>query len=271
MRDRIPAYAWIGNDLNDDEPSQLAAEAVKTKLGYTAVKCTVPSLDPLASPRDIAVVGDQLRAVREAVGRSIDIALDCHGRTTTAVACLLLAELTTMDPLFVEEPFLPEFTDNLAQLAAGTSIRIATGERLHSRWDMKMVVGSGISILQPDVSMAGGISEMMRIAAIAETWDIALVPHCAIGPLALAASLQVCFAANGAWLQEQDADFYPDYFKRYVVNVDTFALREGGFLPPKQPGLGLIIDEDAVRSAVGSEELWAPPLWNHRDGAVAEW
>jgi galactonate dehydratase len=272
VRDRLRVYAWIGNELNNDEPAQLAAEAVeKMNLGYTAVKCTVPSLDPLASRADIAAVGDQLRAVREAVGPSIDIALDCHGRTTTAVSRLLLEELASMNPLFIEEPFLPEYTDNLTQLAAGTSIRIATGERLHSRWDVKAVLGSGISILQPDVSMAGGISEMLRIAAIAETWDIDVVPHCAIGPLALAASLQVCFAAKCASLQEQDADFYPDYYHRYVSNVDMFDLKGGYFGRPEGPGLGILINEASVRGAVGSEELWEPPRWTLRDGAVAEW
>jgi galactonate dehydratase len=187
------------------------------------------------------------------------------------VARLLLEEIASMNPLFVEEPFLPEYTDNLAQLAAGTSVRIATGERLHSRWDVKAVLGSGISVLQPDVSMAGGISETMRIATIAETWDIAVVPHSAIGPLALASSLQVCFAAQSASLQEQDADFYPDYFRRYVANPEMFAMKDGYFARPEGPGLGLVIHEDAVRAAVDSEELWAPPIWTHHDGAVAEW
>lgn len=272
VRDRLRVYAWIGNELNDDDPGDLAAEALdKVARGYTAVKCTVPSLDALASPGDIASVGAQLRAVREAVGPSVGIALDCHGRTTTAVARLLLAELEDMKPLFVEEPFLPEYTDNLAQLASSTPIRIATGERLHSRWDVKAVLGSGISVLQPDVSMAGGISESRHIATLAETWDIALVPHCAIGPLALAASVQFGFSTKSVWLQEQDADFYPHYFRRYVANSDVFKLDEGGFRPPPEPGLGLVIEEGAVREAVGSEELWEPPLWTHRDGSVAEW
>jgi galactonate dehydratase len=113
----------------------------------------------------------------------------------------LLPQLEPLHPLFVEEPVAPEHSANLRSLVESTSIPLATGERLYSRWDFRDVLASGIAVAQPDLSHAGGISEVRRIAAMAETYDVTMAPHCPLGPIALAASLQIAFSVPNFLIQ----------------------------------------------------------------------
>ena len=104
------------------------------------------------------------------------------------------------------------------ELTQGTTLPIATGERLYSRWEFAEVIQSGVAVIQPDVSQAGGISELRRIAAMAETYDVTVAPHCPLGPITLAASLQIDFATPNILIQEQWITFFGDDFLRYVTN-----------------------------------------------------
>jgi len=187
-----------------------------------------------------------------------------------------LRELEFARPLFVEEPVLPEQYEYYAKLSQKTSIPLAAGERMYSRFDFKHVLAQGgLSIIQPDPSHAGGITECFKIAAMAEAYDVGFAPHCPLGPVALAASLTLDFVAYNAVLQEFPIGIHynqgVDVFD-YIVNKEDFLDKDGYVEPSPKPGLGVEIDVQAVVEASKRFEAdWKPPLWRHDDGAVAEW
>jgi galactonate dehydratase len=272
VRDRARVYGWV----HGSEPAELAdAARAQVEKGLTAVKMT-PSelLAPLDTPAAMQHVIDRVTAVRDAVGPHVDVAIDCHGRFSTAMSRRLLPLLEPLQPLFVEEPVLPEHTRDLGAVAAATTIPVATGERLYSRWDFRPAFEAGIAVAQPDVSHAGGISETRRIAAMAETHDVLLAPHCPLGPIALAACLQVDFAAPNFLIQEQSLGIgYGDSsgLLGYLVDARPFAFVDGSIDRPTAPGLGIEVDEAEVRRAAERGHDWRTPLWRHADGSLAAW
>ncbi len=271
VRERMRVYAWLGAEDGEDDPTVVATEAAaKVRAGYTALKLVPSTLTAADTPARLTIVA-RVEAVREAVGPEIDVMIDCHGRCSKAMAKRLLPLLESAKPMFVEEPVLPEYPEALSELAAISSVPIATGERLYSRWEFKNILGRGVDIIQPDVAQAGGISETRRIAAFAETYDVAMAPHCAIGVIALAASLQICFAAPNAIIQEQGLDVFGPPALEYLVDDSIFKWVDGYADRPTSPGLGIEIDETAVKNASRRDHRWSPtPRW-HPDGAFAEW
>jgi galactonate dehydratase len=212
--------------------------------------------------------------LRDALGDSVDIALDLHGRFSTAATRRILPLLEPLLPLFVEEPVLPEFARDLQRITESTSIPIATGERLYSRWDFRDVLPTGIAVAQPDLSHAGGISEVRRIAAMAEAYDVAVAPHCPLGPITLAASLQIDLATPNFLIQEQSLGI--EYgggsaLLDYLVDPKVFNFVDGNIERLAGPGLGIEIDEDAVRAAASEGHSWRSPVLRHSDGSFAEW
>lgn len=272
VRDRIRIYSWIGGDRPDD----VAATARDRKAaGFTAIKMNASSeMRLLDTPAATMAIVDRLAAVRDAVGDEFDIAVDFHGRLTSAMARRVLPLLEPYLPLFVEEPVVPEMSDHIGDIVRSTSVPIATGERLYSRWDFKNVLAQGIAVAQPDLSHAGGISEVRRIAAMAETYDVALAPHCPLGPIALAACLQVGFATPNLLIQEQSLGIHYNTHSDlldYLVDPTPFTFRDGYIALLERPGLGVTIDERAVEQAAESAVRWRNPIWRRDDGALAEW
>jgi galactonate dehydratase len=274
VRDRVRVYGWIGGD----SPADVAnAAAARMAAGLTAVKMNASAqLAHLSTPRETAEIVQRATAVREAIGPDADFALDFHGRVSGPAARRLLPLLEPLHPLFVEEPVLPTngYT-TLARLVAGSSTPIATGERLYSRWDVLPALQAGVAVLQPDVAHAGGISEVRRIAALAEAYDVAIAPHCPLGPLALAACLQVDFATPNFLIQEQSIGIHYHHGSAelldYVANPEVFRFEDGYVERPTLPGLGVVVDEDAVWSADQLGHRWRTPIWEHDDGSFAEW
>jgi galactonate dehydratase len=182
--------------------------------------------------------------------------------------------LEPLHPLFVEEPVVPEASAHLHRVVDATTVPIATGERLYSRQEFLPVLQQGVAIVQPDVSHAGGISEMRRIAALAETFDARLAPHCPLGPMALAASLAVGFASPNMLIQEHSMGIHYNNgadLLDYVVDAAPFAIVDGHFGLNRAPGLGVDVDEAAIRDADGRGHTWRSPRWRHDDGSFAEW
>ncbi|MEU9360280.1 galactonate dehydratase [Streptomyces sp. NPDC048301] len=272
VRDRVRAYTWVGGD----EPTQIA-EAVREQVeaGFTAVKMNASGrMNRLATTRDIDQVVSRAAAAREALGDDRDFAVDFHGRFTTANAAKLLPHLAPYNPLFVEEPVLPEYTHRLGDLVAGSPVPIATGERLFSRTDVLPALTAGVAVIQPDLSHAGGISEVRRIAALAETFDVLLAPHCPLGPVSLAASLQVAFSTPNFLIQEQSIGIHYNVGAGpldYLADPAPLEFHGGHFLRSTAPGLGIEVDERAVRAADNAAEDWHNPVWRHPDGSFAEW
>lgn len=272
-REKVRIYSWIGGDRPADVVEAARKQAA---AGFTAVKMNANSeMHYVDSFGAIDAAVSRLASVREAVGRDMDIAVDFHGRVHKAMAKVLVKELEPYRPMFIEEPVLPENGEALREISHHTSIPIAVGERLYTRWDFKGVLTDGyVDIVQPDLSHAGGILETRKIAAMAEAFDVAVAPHCPLGPIALAASLQLDACTPNAFIQEQSLGIHYNResdLLDYLEDPRIFAYEDGFARVPTGPGLGLKIDEEEVRRAARLDHDWKSPLWRNEDGTVAEW
>jgi galactonate dehydratase len=270
VRDRVRAYAWIGGD----RPNEIGeAAAARREQGFSAVKMNATAeLDWIGTPK---LFDEVIARVEAAQAQGMDVGLDFHGRVHRPMAKQLAKVLEPLGLLFIEEPLLSENPEGLAQIAHMVSTPIALGERLYSRWDFKPFFEAGaVDIIQPDLSHAGGILECRKIAAMAEAYDVAVAPHCPLGPLALASCLQLAATAPNVAIQEMSLGIH------YNVGGDLFTYVADpapltpvdGFLPiPAGPGLGVDIDEEKVRAAHAERHGWRNPIWRGRDGSFAEW
>lgn len=272
VRDRIRVYGWVGGD----DPSGIAdAIAAQLAVGLTAVKMNASGvIGPNASVAELDAVVQRVAAAREVLGPERDVAVDFHGRITLPTARRLAPLLEPLHPFFIEEPVVPENSALIGRLVDATTVPIATGERLYSRQEFLPVLQAGIAVAQPDLSHAGGISEVRRIAALAEAFDVQLAPHCPLGPLALAACLQVGFATPNHLIQEQSIGIHYNRGAElldYVLDPEPLRFVDGSIERPTGPGLGIEIDEAAVRRADRQGHAWRSPSWRHPDGSAAEW
>ncbi|WP_329069235.1 galactonate dehydratase [Amycolatopsis sp. NBC_01480] len=273
VRDRVRVYSWVGGD----RPSGIFdAVSAQVEAGFTAVKMNVAGpLAAIASPAEANAALARAREAREALGPERDLAIDFHGRVSPAMARRLVRMLEEVQPMFVEEPVLPETQGGaLASVVAASTVPIAVGERLYSRWEFKPALDAGVAVVQPDPSHAGGISELRRIAALAEVYGAGLAPHCPLGPISLAASLQVAFATPNFLIQEQSVGMhYHDGLEplRYLIDSSLFRFTDGYAARPTGPGLGIEVDEEAVRRAAEIGHAWRSPVWRLEDGGLAEW
>ncbi|MEB3102458.1 galactonate dehydratase [Ferviditalea candida] len=272
-RDSIRVYSWIGGDRPNDV-GQAAKE--KVAAGFTAVKMNATEeLQYIDSLEKIDQVVERIAAVREAVGKYVGIGIDFHGRVHKPMAKILARELEPYNPMFLEEPVLPENNEALREIAQHTSIPIATGERMFSRWDFKHVLSDGyVDIIQPDLSHAGGITECKKIFSMAEAYDVAVAPHCPLGPIALASCIQVDATSHNAVIQEQSLGIHYNQgsdLLDYLADPNVFDYRDGHVKILQGPGLGININEDHVRKMAETGHNWKNPVWRHRDGTVAEW
>ena len=273
VRDKMKMYSWVGGD----RPAEVIAGIRKLQaIGFDTFKlngCEEMALIDNSRTVDAAVA--VVAEIREAFGNTIEFGLDFHGRVAAPMARVLIRELEPYRPLFIEEPVLAEQAEYYPRLAAMTHIPIAAGERMFSSFDFKrLFAAGGIAIIQPDLSHAGGLTECHKIAAMAEAYDVALAPHCPLGPLALASCLHVDFVAHNAVLQEQSMGIHYNQGAElfdYVLNPEDFRFHDGYMLPPKKPGLGVEVNEAMVIERSRNAPDWRNPVWRHHDGSVAEW
>ena len=273
VRDKMRVYAWIGGDKPDD-----CATSAKEKIdaGYTALKMNgTADLQWIDSFVKVQESVARLAAVREAVGWDVGIGIDLHGRAHKAMAKVLLKEYEPFKPMFVEEPVLPENNEALLELSRVAAIPIATGERQFTRWGFKqLLTQGGADIIQPDISHCGGIWELRKIAAMAEAFDVAVAPHCPLGPICLAASLQLDFCTPNAFIQEQSLGIHYNQgsdLLDYLVDPSVFHYDNGHVQRSSAPGLGIEIDENKVREMAAIGHDWRNPIWRNEDGSVTEW
>jgi len=273
VRDKVRIYCWIGGD----RPRNVA-EAAKEKLlqGYTAIKMN--ATDEIAwidSFSKVQAVLDRIGAIRDEVGYELDVAVDFHGRVHKSMARVLMKELEPFKLMFIEEPVLTENEEAFAELRRHTCTPIATGERNYTRWGFKsMLHAGGVDIIQPDLSHAGGIWETRKIAAMAEAYDVAVAPHCPLGPIALAACLQLDFCTPNAFIQEQSLGIHYNEgsdLLDYLADKTVFEYRDGYVSRLEKPGLGIEVNEEKVRQMAKTGHNWKNPVWRTSDGAVAEW
>lgn len=272
-RDRIKVYSWIGGDRPVDVG--LAAKNM-VEQGFLAVKMNaIEELQYVDSYDKVDQAIERIAMVREAVGQHIGIGVDFHGRVHKPMAKILAKGLEPFRPMFIEEPVLPENNEALREIAQHVSIPIATGERMFSKWQFKTLLTDGhVDIIQPDLSHAGGITECKKIFSMAEAFDVAVAPHCPLGPIALAACLQVDATCHNAFIQEQSLGIHYNQgsdLLDYIVDKAVFKYDKGYVKIPEGPGLGLEINEDHVRKMAEVGHNWKNPLWRHEDGSIAEW
>lgn len=272
-RDKIKVYSWIGGD----RPADVANTAKKSlENGFRAIKMNATDeMQYIDSYDKIDLVLERVSSIREAVGSALEIGIDFHGRLHKPMAKVLAKELEQFRPMFIEEPVLPENNEALREIANHTSIPIATGERMFSRWHFKELLSQGyVDIIQPDLSHAGGITECKKILSMAEAYDVAAAPHCPLGPIALAACLQVDATCHNAIIQEQSLGIHYNQgndILDYLADPTVFHYENGFVKIPSGPGLGIEIDEAQVRKMAEVGHNWKNPLWQHEDGSAAEW
>jgi galactonate dehydratase len=273
VRRKMRVYSWIGGDRPDDIVKGAQEAAAK---GFSAIKMlATEECAWLDSNAKLDAVIARVGALRDAMGPDFGIAVDFHGRLHRPMAKVLAKELDPFRLMFIEEPVLSEHAEALREIANHTATPIALGERLFSRWDFKTILSDGlVDIIQPDPSHAGGITETRKIAAMAEAYDVALALHCPLGPIALAACLQLDAVCHNAVIQEQSLGIHynaANDLLDYVANPSVFAYADGFVAIPGGPGLGIEINEEAVARGAATGHRWRPPVWRHEDGSFAEW
>lgn len=274
VRDKIKAYSWVGGDRPSD-----VVEGIKKlrNIGFDTFKLNgcedLGVIDTHKKIRHSIHIAEQ---IREEFGDDIEFGLDFHGRVTAPMAKIMMKELEPYHPLFIEEPVLAENEEYYRILADNSSLIIAAGERMYSRYEFKRVLeGRGVSILQPDLSHAGGLTECLKIATMAEAYDVAIAPHCPLGPVALASCLALDMVSWNACLQEQSMGIHYNQgaeLLTYVNNPEDFSMQDGYLHALTKPGLGVEVNEERIIAAAKEADVnWHNPVWRHPDGSVAEW
>ncbi|KAI4744330.1 mandelate racemase/muconate lactonizing enzyme family protein [Aureobasidium sp. EXF-12298] len=296
VREKCQVYCWIGGDRPADIED--AAKARKEQ-GLTCVK--INATEDIGWLDDAAVLDATVERLKIVKNLGLNAGLDFHGRLHRPMAKQLAKALEPYRPLFIEvsrsqtqvdkgadttvvlganfvRPPMPIYMDDtnhmidrvehpeaLKQLSAQTSIPIALGERLYHRWDAKPFFEAGlIDILQPDIAHAGGISETKRLANMAETYDVAIAPHCPLGPIAFAASLHVGLSTPNFVILEMSLGMHYNTeagdidLNTYLKDQSVFAIDGGHVAAPTGPGLGIEVDEEMIRRISAETQPWPP-------------
>jgi galactonate dehydratase len=265
-RDYVTLY---GNGPRGASAEELAASARAVKeLGFANLKLAAagPNLD-VDTEAAIGRTVDIVRAVRDAVGGATGVAVDAHARFSPTMAIKLAKQLEPLGIWFLEEPARPENPAGIAKVAGATTIPIATGERLHSRWDFRPLIESdAIALAQPDLAHCGGISEARRIAAMAEVHQIGVAPHNPMSPVNTLASAHLAMAIPNFVALEYLVDDVPWSAQLLDQPLDV---ADGILRLPDRPGLGAELDLEVC--AAHPPEPVSPLGWLHADGSLAEW
>jgi galactonate dehydratase len=266
VRQKVKLYANCGLSTSPEVFKERTLHALS--MGYKMVKIyPLPAVAALEGPATIRQVVACCEAVRETLGESMDFALDFHGRCTAAIAVELEAALRHTRPLWIEEPVVPESPQALKKCAEQFKVPVAVGERLFTRWDFRAILeNQWADIIEPDVSNAGGITEMVRIADMAELYGVAFNPHNPNGPLQSQTSLHLAFHCQAFSLLEhrhENHDFLRQFASAFpLVGADGYASM------PEGVGLGVEIDEEFLKK--NPARNWIPESFR-ADGSVHEW
>lgn len=273
VRDKIKVYSWIGGD----RPSDVVAMAQERwDKGFRAVKMNATSeMHYVDSLEKVDAAVKRVASIREKFGNAMSIGIDFHGRVHKPMAKVLAKALEEYHPMFIEEPVLPENEEYFAQISNEVSTPIATGERIYTRWGFKNIFKQGaVDIIQPDISLCGGLLEERKIAAMAEAYDMAVAPHAPYGPVALAATFQVDACTPNVFIQEQSLGIHYNQgfdLLDFVKNKEIFQYKDSFVDIPKGPGLGIEMDEDKIKDVAQEGLVWNNPAWVNDDGTIAEW
>ena len=274
VRNKIRMYTHIkrtavAGDFSVDEMLNITDE--RLRAGYTALKYSIiPPIRAIDTPQNLMGHIACFAAVRERIGDSVDLAIDFHGRVSPAMALRLAEELKPYRPFFIEEPCLPENVDCMANIARSTSIPIAAGERLFGKWQFReLLEKQAVAVVQPDICHCGGIFEGRKIALMSELYFGSIAPHNPLGPISLASCLQVDACSPNFLVQEHPGN--PDGGDLGVGYLkEPFVMKNGYIDVPTKPGLGVELDEDALKEKL-YDGKWTTPRQYFEDGSNADW
>ncbi len=276
VRDYVRLYGHLGGgNMEDfyesDDPTRFAElAAAMVEQGFTAFKSmAVPPTMPLEGLVPVRHAHRCVAAMREAVGEEIDLMVDCHARPSPRMGHLFAHALEEFGLYWLEEPCWPERADDIAAIQAAVATPIATGERLVGVHGFReLLEKNACSVLQPDITHCGGLSEARRIAALAETYRVALAPHNPQGPVSTAASIELGLATSSYVICEAVTADVP--WRGEVASTSHRIDPEGmRAYPSEHPGLGVEIDLDVVRRHPFEPEL--PQRVFYADGSVGDW
>jgi galactonate dehydratase len=269
----VPVFELLGGPTRDrvriyGRASTPADMKKRISEGYKTIKTGVAKEAParmMENPKFMDHAINNFAALREAGGKDMDIGIDFHGAIPPQTAKVLIKQLEPFHPMFIEEPCQAQNVDVLADIAHGTHIPIAAGERIFTKWGFReLLEKKAASILQPDLCHAGGITEGKIIAGMAEAYYVPIAPHNPMGPISLAAGLHLAASIPNFLVQEQ-VSLGEGYLKK------PFKLeKDGNVLIPSGPGLGIELDEDKLKEQIGHD--WKnPESYDPRDGSVVDW
>ena len=270
VRDRIRVYAHWGIDSLSEAGLDAARQRLERlqKLGYTAYKSGPGGKWRGHEPP--AVIDEFVRRaylMREWTGEEVELAFDFHGKMTPALAIEICHEIKGMRPMFVEEPVPQENVDALKLVSDHVSFPIATGERLLTRWGFREVFEKhAAAYIQPDASHVGGVTELKKVANMAEVYYMHVLPHCAIGPVAFAACLQVDAVTPNFLVQEQG-----DGCLGNGLLEEDWKVAGGHVELPTRPGLGLRINEAEAQQKIEYSEELGGEFYHPADGSIVDW
>src|SRR5579871_6570325 len=268
----VPVYELLGGPTRErvrvyahgDSPEALGAGLAK---GFTAFKTGPAKKRPsryIETPAEVQYAAERFAEMRRTVGNDVDIAIDFHGAISPATAKLLIKALEPYQPMFVEEPINCQEHDVMAEIARGTPLPIATGERIFTKWGFREILEKKAAIvLQPDLCHAGGITEVRLIAGMAEAFYASIAPHNPLGPISLASGMQMAASIPNFLCQEQ-VSLGEGYLKT------PFTLNQGYLDLPTGPGLGIELDDAKMADKLDHE-------WKNReeydadDHSVMDW
>jgi galactonate dehydratase len=278
VRDYVRTYCHLGGGRMEDfyetapEEAKRFADLAKQAVadGFTAFKSmAVPPTMPIEGLQPIRAAEQAVKAMRDAVGESIDIMVDCHARPSPAMGMKFAHALEPYGLYFLEEPCWPESVDGLAAINAAVATPIATGERVTNLADFRDLFNArACEICQLDLTHCGGFTEARRIAALAEAHRIALAPHNPQGPVSTAASLEFGFSQPSYIICET---VHADVPWRQDVVQEGFVVEKKGRIvrPNTKPGLGITISEAEVKKHPFQQEVLQRVFY--RDGSVGDW
>ncbi|MCK9251710.1 MAG: galactonate dehydratase [Eubacteriales bacterium] len=274
VRQQIRMYTHIKKvGAQADFPVETMVETARQLCarGFTALKYSIiPPVRAVESLQALHEHEARFQAVREAIGPAVDLAIDFHGRVGPGTAQRLITMLEPFYPWFVEEAVLPENAAVMAQIARGTPVPLASGERLFTRWGFRELLDSqAVKIIQPDLCHVGGIFEARKLAAMAEIYYMSVAPHNPLGPVSLAACLQLDACIPNFLAQE-----YPGMADGLDLGQGIlrrpFTVIDGSIAIPEGPGLGIEVDEQAL-AALAYDGIWESPTLTYDDGSLADW
>lgn len=274
-RDRVRVYGHLKPTAIAGDypiPDMLKITDQRLKDGFTVMKYSIiPPIKPIDNMEMVDKVVERFAAIRERVGKKVDIAIDFHGRVSPAMSVRLLKALEPYYPLFVEEPVLPENVDEMVRVSRSTEIPIAAGERLFTKWGFReLIEKQAVSVVQPDLCHCGGIFEARKIAAMAETYYMQIAPHNPLGPISLAACLQLDASVPNLLAQEHPGMPGHEDLGAGILKKPFKIESDGCIRIPDGPGLGIEVDEDALKD-LQFDGTWDTPHLFHEDGSVADW